>query len=355
MKILILSDVNNAHTQRWVKALLKHNIKLKVFSFFSASNNDIKIEIISPRLERFISPKSNSLSKILYFFSIPFLLREIKKFKPDIVHAHYVSSYGLVGSLVNYKPFIISIWGSDISDKPWKFDPLFHTTKFALKKCDKIFVTSEFIKKTLNNYGKFKPIIIPFGYSNNQKFKKVNKKHLTLGIVKRLEKEAGVDRFLYIVENLYKKFTNLRVLIVGSGSEEKKLKALSFQLKIDSITKFVGNVPESKVINYYKEIDIAIFPSRAESFGVSQIEAMSLGIPVIANNVGGVSEIIRNRETGILINNFDRDLFVKAILEIIHNPKYGNRIGSKAKSFVEKNFNIENLVKYQIEHYKKLK
>tara|TARA_B100002019_G_C21255771_1_gene593751 strand:- start:903 stop:1973 length:1071 start_codon:yes stop_codon:yes gene_type:complete len=355
MKILILSDINNAHTLRWAKALSKKGIELKIFSFFSPKKNDIKISFLSSKLERFISPNSNFFCKVFYFIAIPILKKEIKNFKPDIIHAHYLSSYGFIGSLLNFKPYVISVWGSDVHDNPLENKLSYYLKKYALSKTDQIFATSNHIYYNIKKYGRYKVNILPFGFNVEKiNIKNKNKKFLTIGIIKRLEIDAGVDRLLFAVKSLSKQYSNIRALIVGDGSELANLKNLSIELKIDKITKFLGAVPENEVLNYYRKIDIAVFPSRKESFGVSQIEAMSMSLPVIANNVGGISEIIDGKKNGILINNFSISKLEQAIKNVIENPNYANKIGYEARKHVMKNFQIHKLATRQKFFYEEL-
>ena len=109
-----------------------------------------------------------------------------------------------------------------------------------------------------------------------------------------MEDVAGIDRFIKIVKVLNDQNKNINALIIGSGSRMKDLKKLTKKLNLDHIIKFKGQIPEEDVLDYYNKIDIAVFPSRVESFGVSQLEAMSMGVPVVASNVGGVNELIKN-------------------------------------------------------------
>ena len=120
MKILILSDASSIHTQKWVKSLSSKGIDIHLFSFFNPKVDIVKkykqynVEITSPDVQSSIKNlREPNLSKIKYLKSLPLLNKTIKNFRPKIIHAHYASSYGLLGMLTMFKPFIVSV-------RPWQ-------------------------------------------------------------------------------------------------------------------------------------------------------------------------------------------------------------------------------------------
>ena len=81
---------------------------------------------------------------------------------------------------------------------------------------------------------------------------------------------------------------NFKVQIIGSGSDEKKLKDLAKELKVDDIIQFLGHIEPEKVYDYLAEADIFVRPSRSEGLGSSFLEAMGAGLPIIGTPVGGI-------------------------------------------------------------------
>src|SRR5438270_221101 len=119
MKILLLGDGGSAHMQKWVGALASKGIETGLFSlhhFDEASYKNFQnVTILNNPSKK---DASSLLSKIGYLTNTRLLKSKIAHFKPSIVHAHYASSYGLLGSSVDFKPFVVSAWGSDIYDFP---------------------------------------------------------------------------------------------------------------------------------------------------------------------------------------------------------------------------------------------
>ena len=120
-KILLLSDANSIHTQKWALSLSNYGYNVILFSIFKPNfennktynENNILVYNYKKNLKvkNFREP---SISKIIYLLCVPYIKKIIKKENPDILHAHYASSYGLMALLIKFKPSIISVWGSDL-------------------------------------------------------------------------------------------------------------------------------------------------------------------------------------------------------------------------------------------------
>ena len=124
MRVFILSDIHSTHTKRWVKSLSEKGCEILVFGLLACDDSfyaDLKNVTVynygftfhkSSRSYRWI------LGKFLYFKSLKKIKEKIREFHPDIVHAHYASSYGLLGALTHFHPYVVSVWGSDVYSYP---------------------------------------------------------------------------------------------------------------------------------------------------------------------------------------------------------------------------------------------
>ncbi|MEY4927561.1 MAG: hypothetical protein RI894_1997, partial [Bacteroidota bacterium] len=171
MKILLLADVTSAHTQKWVEALdATENIELGLFTLtqpvaegytFRLKKTSIFSGLSFAETGLFLG---NLLPKVQYLKVIPYLTQVIKTFKPDVLHAHYATSYGLLGALSRKHPFMISVWGSDIYDFPHEGFLNKYIIKYNLSRADLIGSTSKVMKKETERYAPNKPIFVtPFG------------------------------------------------------------------------------------------------------------------------------------------------------------------------------------------------
>lgn len=363
MKILILSDCNNPHTIKLVKSFSKKNNievflygleRLKVNDYLTLKNFNVKTLDIKVK-------KSGTISKIKYLQAIFDIKKIIKEFRPDIVHAHYASSYGLLGVLSGFHPFVISVWGSDIYIFPKKTFIHKIILKYNLKKADKILSTSFAMAKETSKYTNKNIDVIPFGVDLDVfKSKKVldsyyapfNSEDIIIGTVKSLEKIYGVEYLIKAFKIVLDKHKNLplKLLIVGGGSLKKSLISLTKELKIDDKVKFVGKIPYYDVCIYHNIIDISVFLSLSESFGVAVVEASACEKPVVVSNVGGLPEVVDNGLTGFVVPVKSEKKAAEAIEKLILNRDLRVKMGKNGRKKVKElyNWNIIGIIILEI-------
>ncbi|MFY8184510.1 MAG: glycosyltransferase, partial [Bacteroidia bacterium] len=224
LKVVLLADAASSHTQKWALALANQGIKVGLFSF---NYNPTDWFTQQENIELLFQPKSKKnvssiFTKINYLTYIRKLKKAIKQFDPDVLHSHYATSYGLVGRLSGFHPFVISAWGTDVMKFPEQggFNKKILVNNF--KKADLICATSNTIKEYINKVID-KPLqIIPFGVDCEEfvPLKQSNKNELVIGCIKSLEPIYRIEMLINSFKKvLYKcKDKNLRLLLVGGGS-----------------------------------------------------------------------------------------------------------------------------------------
>ena len=118
MKICYLADINSAHTHKFLNYFVKKGYDIHVISLGKGEYNGVKVHSLD--IEDNVMKGKSEKGKVGYLKKIKKVKELINEIKPDILHAHYASSYGLLGALANYHPYIISVWGSDVYDFPIK-------------------------------------------------------------------------------------------------------------------------------------------------------------------------------------------------------------------------------------------
>ena len=364
MKILLLGDVNSVHIIKWAKSLALNGIDIFIFSLNKCVvddyNNIKNIEIYA--LDEVTSYKEASFSKIKYLKSLPKLKEIINNYKPDILHAHFVTSYGLLGALSGFHPFVLSVWGVDVFSFPKKSFLHKLILKYNLNKADKILSTSHSMAKETKLYTNKDIEVTPFGIDMEQ-FKPMNTKEelfdkddIAIGTVKALEETYGIEYLIKafkIVSDKYKDLP-LKLLIVGGGSLENSLKDLVKKLKIENKTVFVGKVPFGEVPKYHNMLSISIFPSINESFGVSVIEASACEKPVVVSNVGGLPEVVENGVSGFVVPPRNPKKIAETIEKLISDANLRKQIGENGRERVKMLYNWEDNVRQMIQIYKEL-
>ena len=359
MKVLLASDINSAHTQKWAIALSKQGIDVGVFSFRVPvydwfSENNIEVFYINNS-----SSHSEKLaSKILYLKQLPFLKKCIKEFKPDILHAHYASSYGLLCVLTSFHPLFVSFWGTDVFEFPKKSVVNRLVFSKILKKADSLFSTSNFMAFEAQHYTEKTINVIPFGI-DTALFKKIDvsnkdSNQLTIGTIKSLEEIYGIKYLINAFKSLKDKHPEipLKLMLVGDGSQSTTLKKLVVDLGIEGDVDFVGRVKHEETIFYHNEIDIFVNVSLFESFGVSVLEASACEKPVIATKVGGLTEVVDDGKTGMLIPQKSIEEITQALEILVLDKSLREQMGKAGRERTNKFFSLDNNIKLMINHYK---
>lgn len=182
--------------------------------------------------------------------------------------------------------------------------------------------------------------------------------------IARFSYEKGVDVLLKAWAQVIQEEKRLRLLIVGSGSQESELKSLSHSLGIDECVDFVGLVPDASP--YIERADLFVLPSRSEGMSNALLEAMSYGLPCVATRVGGNRELLGGEheeilrgdyatgENGILVNPDDPKGLCGAILYFVRNQSLRERMGVKGREFVMKNYSIDQVAERYIALYRSI-
>lgn len=362
MKLLLLSDPNSVHTIKWAKSLAQNNIDIVIFGLgnFTVKDYDGISNIQVKTLGGAVTRDEGSFAKLKYLKALPTIKEIIKDFKPDIVHAHYATSYALVGALSGFHPFIVSVWGSDVFTFPHKSFLHKAILKFNLKVADKILSTSNVMLKETKLYTNKKIEVTPFGIDMKEfkpmctKVELFDKNDIVIGTVKTLEKKYGIEyliRAFKILSDKYEKLP-LKLLIVGGGSLENHLKELSKELNIEDKTVFTGKVPFTDVPKYHNMLSVSVSVSNSESFGVAIIEASSCSKPVVVSNVGGLPEVVEDGVSGFVVPPRDPQATAEAIEKLILNESLQQQIGQAGRARVNRLYNWDDNVKQMIKIYK---
>lgn len=364
MKVLMLSDPNSPHTIKWAKSLAKNGIDIFIFGIgdLKVDNYGGILNIKIRTLKENVNRNEWSISKLRYLKALPFVKQIIKEFKPDILHAHYATSYGLLGALSGFNPFVISVWGSDIFSFPLKSRLHKLLLTFNLTKADKVLSTSHVMAKETKLYTNKEIEVTPFGVDMAQfkptytKEELFDKDDIVIGTVKTLEEKYGIEYLIKafkIVNDKHPKLP-LKLLIVGGGSLEKKLKDLTKDLGIENKTIFTGKVPYGDVPKYHNMLSVFVSVSDSESFGVAIIEASACEKPVVVSDVGGLPEVVEDGITGFVVPPKDPVKTAEAIEKLILNKDLREKVGKNGRERVKKLYNWDDNVKQMIRIYKEL-
>jgi glycosyltransferase involved in cell wall biosynthesis len=274
------------------------------------------IEVYHPRY--FMMPKLGmTLYGVMMFLSVLATIKRIReKFDFDLIDAHWIYPDGLAAVLLGRyfkKPVVVSARGSDINLYS-QFPIIRRLLRYTLQKADRVIAVSQALKEAMVGLGiaESKISVIPNGV-DTKKFYPIPRKEAreSLGLpehgkvilsVGHLTAGKGFDVLLKTVALLLQQSSheNLHLIIVGDGLFRKELEKTSSMLKLGRNVSFTGSVSHEELFRWYSAADVFCLASAMEGCPNVILESLACGTPVIATAVGGIPEIIRSDEFGLL-------------------------------------------------------
>ena len=287
------------------------------------------------------------------------LFLESAKYQVDIVHAHLSNSFNEF-AIPRYTrkniPLVITYHGDperDLGGIVYKTGVFFYA-KYVLKKvlshADVIISPSERYINESRFLGKYrdKIVVIPNGVNienfDIQYSKEECRAKLGLPIdeniilfVGNLSPYKGPDVLIRAMPEILKKVSDTKVVFVGSGRMKEELEKMCKKTGVEKYVKFAGFVEESLKPLYYRAADVFCLPSTmsTESFGIVNLEAMACGVPIVASNIGGVPDVVKDGENGLLVPPKDLEALADAIIYLLENEEVRSKMGKNGRKKVE--------------------
>ncbi|MBN1830348.1 MAG: glycosyltransferase family 4 protein [Deltaproteobacteria bacterium] len=271
----------------------------------------------------------------------------------DLVHAHsyifFTSNQAALFKKVKKYPFLLHLHGGvevlpgTVSSFPiWFKREIYDRSlgKFTLYAADRIAsVSKRDMALAALRFGipedKFE--WIPNGVDTSQ-FRPLTAARRYVGFVGRLEKWKGILAFISIARAIHRQDKDIKFLVVGDGPLRMTAEALAKTLPFT----FTGFVPHESMPRIYSTMTVLVSPSLCEGLPTTYMEAMACGVPVVATDVGGTTEIVRPGITGFI--GTDTDSFSSAILKLTHDLGTLETMRYKAFQVVRESFDIKSVV-----------
>lgn len=308
---------------------------------------------------------SGGKNKICQLFGIYKTAKKIlQKEKFDCISAQDPFEVGLIGFVLS-KQFKIGLnvqeHGDFFSEKYWRQESFLHLLRYyvgayVIKKADSIRVVSCRIKKYLIESFDIEPeriINVPVytaceEYGNvKQVSSKENFVFLNMG---RFVKQKNLPLLLSAFSQVLAKHPKTRLILIGRGPEEKNLKNICAELKIENAVEFLDWTENVK--DCYAEADAYVLPSNYEGWGRVIIEAAAAGLPIIMTNVGCAGEAVVNEESSLISSVNDLDGFAKNMIRIIEDNDLRLRLSESATQAIKKLPNKDETLRLYLESWK---
>ncbi len=283
------------------------------------------------------------------------LYKLLKNHKFDIIHTHAYSA-GTIGRISAFLAGIPVIISHNHSVYNY-YNKYYHFVEWLLSFItDRVICISEVVNRFANKTQRInsrKLITIHNGIDEvcgvvENRISELKKKigipinHSVIGTIAHLEEHKGIKYLLEAASLLLASRSNISFLLVGSGTLKRELKKLCVDLKIEKSIIFAGE--RSDVSEILFSIDIFVLPSLREGLGIAVLEAMACGKPVIATNVGGIPEVVKDGITGILVPPKDPEALYCAMNELLDDREKREKMGRIGERVCNENFRAKTMV-----------
>lgn len=149
----------------------------------------------------------------------------------------------------------------------------------------------------------------------------------------RLSPEKGVEHLIQAMPRIRDAIPQAKLTIVGSGPAQSSLQELASRLGLAEAIAFIGQVPNNQIENYYASASIVVVPSVwAEPFGLTGLEAMSVGRPVLASRIGGITEWLKDGETGYFVAPGSSAEIAGRAIQLLRDPALIEEMGRRGRA-----------------------
>lgn len=331
----------------------------------------------APASWEFLTHEEGAPSKMankpwLQLLAIPYIIsgffkciKICRKFKPDIIHAHwpFPHAYIALGAAKLFKmPLVLNFHGAElllIRKKKW-VKPLL---KFAIGQAQAVFANSSFTAGKIKALRNVDVEWSPYGTTletgmGNAEPHPVQGKFKILFVGRHIERKG----IRYLIEAAkYLPRDQFEIRIVGVGDLTEQLKELAAHVSGNSAEIiFTGKLSPEALANEYKSANVFTLPAIVDSkgdtegLGVVLIEAMELGLPIVASNVGGIPDVVIDGETGILVPEKDPEALASAYKRLAADPELVKHLLAGAQKRIAECFTWDGIIERQIEVYNKV-
>lgn len=297
------------------------------------------------------------LVPLFFFFGFLALTRHLRKNHYDVIHVHWPFPMGLFGILarcINKGKLILTFYGAEFT-LARKIPLGRQILALIIRAADKTTAISRHTARLVKNVYHVPVEVIPFtsGFVSKKSLNKapLQKKEVkTILYVGRMIERKGVRYLILTIPKILKKL-KVKLEIVGEGLLLKELENLTASLKLENIVKFLGKVNDEELSNLYRKCNVFVLPAiedrwgDTEGLGVVLLEAMSFKKPVIASRIGGITDIIKDGESGLLVKQKDVKGLAEAIVKVLQNEKLASVLAENGFNYLKNNFSWSSIIR----------
>ena len=336
IRLAFLADGTSVHTKRWLTC-------------FSEMGYDVHLLTFTPEFVPGVHiHKLGYFGKGRYPLRIWSIRRTIDQVNPDILHAHYVSNYGVYAALSGFRPLVLSVWGDDIAVDPERSMARKLSVEFALKRADVVHTSDKVGQGSLVELGcDPRKIFVQEWWVDTSVFSpdaRSTDLRRALGIdnsysvlcARWWRPEYSVDVFIRAMPMVLSELPNIKFILLGGGVLENSLKELAKSLGVYENVAFIGGIPESQMPAYLASVDVYVDTvARVKGvggMGQTTREVMACGTPQILGDLVGVRGGGWFR--GVMYQQSNHQDLAEKIINVLKDEKLRMRIREESRNYI---------------------
>lgn len=251
----------------------------------------------------------------------------------DIIHAHDWLTYlaGIVAKRISGKPLVVHVHATEFDRSGENVNRMvYDLERMGMEHADAVVAVSDLTRNiVINRYGINKQRVftvhnaVDFSGREDRKIREKIAKEKVITFLGRITFQKGPEYFIEAANKVLKAYPNVRFVMAGSGDMMNKMVRRVAQLRIGTKFTFTGFLKGDEVNEMYAQSDVYVMPSVSEPFGISPLEAMRMGVPVIISKQSGVSEVLKH---AIKVDFWDVDALADAMYGLLAYPALTNTL-----------------------------
>jgi L-malate glycosyltransferase len=348
--ICYLGDAASIHTQRWATHFVERGYRIHVVSFTAGSIPGVEVHYVPPR----VVPKA-----VGYLLRVPSIRNVVRRTQCDIIHAHYATSYGLVGALVGRHPLIISAWGSDVLITPQQSRLARMAVLFALRRADLVTSMAHHMTRTLVTMGvqEEKILTLPFGVDTEMfhpRSDSTRSEDTDVVCTRALEPIYNVEVLIRALAQAAKVLPGIRCALIGDGTLRPALQKLATDLGLQRQIVWLGRLSQSEVASWLCRSRVFVTPALSDGNNVSLNEAMACGAFPIAADIPANREWLTDGANGFLVPPHDPMTLSERILTALGSDEIRRKAADENWRIVRDRADWRQNMALMEEHYERL-
>jgi|SRR6185312_6432710 len=318
MRICYLADADSIHTKRWCIHFASLGHEVHLISFKKGGIEGVHFHFVDTGN---ISVKGGNWKVMFKANKVKSLVREIN---PDVLHAMYATSYGVVGALSGFHPYIITALGSDVLISPQQSILYRLLVKFALKRADLVTAMAEHMREIIIamgiNPGKVNTLVFGIDtaiFNHTKRVPPANKFVITS--TRNFESVYNLQLLIKAVQLVSKEIPNLEVNLIGAGSQREELEKMIADYKLVKSVKFFGKVSQTEIADTLNKTHLFTSTSLSDGNNISLNEAMACGTVSLATDIPANRQWIKEGVNGFLVPLHDEKYLADKILYVYRN------------------------------------